>query len=549
MPRLTALATATVLSAVVGCTAIVPATSSAAASLSPAATSALAANAPVVRVLSLGDSITFGRGSCTGNGYRGPLQDLATAGGRYAIDFVGSQLNGVMNDPANEGHPGYTVRQIRDGVSSGWLSAARPDVVLLHAGINDLNQYADGTTTANEAVALVNQIFATQPGVTVIMQGLITSTTGMNNPMPADLAAKIDTFNRRLADEESAQQLAGRHFRFVAAPDLGQSRMNDGLHPNDAGYAAFAQGFFTPLDQAYSAHWFSGGNTQLPRPEDTVRLVNLKDGRLRNAEGNFSAGQWSSWSDMGADSITEVTSAATFSVNRVFAIRDGRIHEKDGNYATGQWTGWFEPAFANQLPVRPVSVSASALNHSLHLVVIGEDGHLYNVDADYEGGRWTTWTDHGGNFKRVASATTTDNVNHIFAVDAATNQVVEKDGDYCAGKWSSWTVSGASPFTAQDVAASASGRTVHVSAVAPNGTWARTDGDFAAGQWNGWTPMPGSGISRITSATANNVEHVFATSGGRLKELDINHTTGTWNSWGEPAGGADSKSATAAFTR
>ncbi|GAA3024270.1 hypothetical protein GCM10020229_39470 [Kitasatospora albolonga] len=542
MPRLTALAATTALLAAVGGTAVAPAVSSA-ATVAPAA-----ANAPVVRVLPLGDSITFGRSSCTGNGYRGPLQGLATAGGRYALDFVGSNRNGVMDDYANEGHPGFTVDQIGQGVDQGWL-AARPDVVLLHIGINDLNQGANGTDTAARAVALVNKIFAAQPGVTVIMQGLIGASTGMNNPMPVNLSANMDAFNTRLQQEESVQQQAGRHFRFAKAPTLTPAQMNDGLHPNDAGYAVFAQGFATLLDQTYSARWFTGSATQLARPSDAVRLVGLKDGRLRNAEGDFAAGQWSSWNDMGADGVTEVTSAATFSVNRIFAVRDGKVFEKDGDYATGQWSNWFEPSFADALPRKAVAVSASALNHALHLVVIGEDGHLYNADADYEAGRWTGWTDHGGNFKRVTSATTTDGVNHLFAVDATTNQVMEKDGDYCAGRWNGWTASGPSVVTAQDVAASASGRTVHLSAVTANGTLVRTDGDFAAGHWSGWAQMPGSGITRVTSATANGVEHLFATSGGRLKELDIDLAAGTMNSWAEPAGGADAQSATAAFTR
>ncbi|MGW1176413.1 GDSL-type esterase/lipase family protein [Kitasatospora sp. NPDC002543] len=549
MTRPTALAAATVVLAAAGFAA-------APAPASASATSPTTAP-PTVRVLPLGDSITYGRNSCTGNGYRGPLQNLVTAEGRFAIDYVGSQQNGVMADPANEGHPGYTVDQISDNID-GWLAATHPDVVLLHIGANDLNQYAGGSDTAAKAERLVNRIFADQPGVTVIMQGLVPTMSGMNSPMP-DMARNIPDYNAALQRLEATEQQAGRHFRYVAAPALvpaGQgtatepAQMSDGLHPNDAGYAVMGRNFLAPLDQAYNARWYTGRAAQPPRPANTVRLVNLApDGSLRNNEGDFTAGSWSGWSSLDASGIKEVTSAATFSVNRIFAIgRDGRVYEKDGDYGRGQWSGWFQPSIG-ALPSPAVSITASSFNHTVHLVVIGADGHLYNSDGDYEAGRWNGWTDHGGNFKRVASASTSTNVNHIFAIDA-NNRVNELDGDYCAGSWGSWAAAGSNAFTAQDVAASASGNIVHLSAIAPDGSWSNTDGDFDRGQWNGWTKMPGSGLKRIASAAADNVNHIFAVDGNnRLQEIDGDYNTGRWSSWNQAATGADSIGVTAAFTR
>ncbi|MGW1176412.1 hypothetical protein ACWD4P_22185 [Kitasatospora sp. NPDC002543] len=286
-----------------------------------------------------------------------------------------------------------------------------------------------------------------------------------------------------------------------------------------------------------------------PSVPNTVRLVDLRpDGRLQNAEGDFSAGKWSSWSDMGAYGVREVTSAATGSVNRIFVITDdGQIYEKDGDYGSGQWSGWFHPATGN-LPTSAVAISASSFGNTVHLVVVGANGHLYNSDGDFTAGRWNGWTDHGGNFKRVASASTSTNVNHIFAIDG-NNRVNELDGDYAAGSWGSWAAAGSNAFTAQDVAASASGNIVHLSAIAPDGTWSNTDGDFNRGQWNGWTKMPGSGLKRIASAAANNVNHIFAVDGNnRLQEIDGDYNAGRWSSWNQAATGADSIGVAAAFT-
>ncbi|MFC8508898.1 GDSL-type esterase/lipase family protein [Streptomyces sp. NPDC057411] len=548
MNRLTALAAAA---------ALLAAAATASPDVASAATASTDAAPPTVRVLPLGDSITYGRNSCTGNGYRGPLQHMAAAGGRFGIDYVGSQQNGVIADPANEGHPGYTVDQISDNVD-GWLAAARPDVVLLHIGVNDLNQYAGASETADKAARLVDRIFADQPGVTVIMQGLIPTTTGMNSPLP-DMSGKIPEYNAALQRLEATEQLAGRHFRYVAAPALipyGQgtatrpAEMSDGLHPNDAGYARLGENFLAPLDRAYDDGWFRGGSAQATRVADTVRLVALAPDRsLHNAEGDYAAGSWSGWSDLDASGIKEVTSAATFSVNRIFAVgRDGQVYEKDGDYGSGQWSGWFPPNIG-ALPSPAVAISASSLNHTVHLVAVGANGHLYNTDGDFEVGRWNGWTDHGGNFKRVTSASTTDAVNHIFAIDGD-DLVQEIDADYCAGAWGGRAAAGSFPFTAQDIAASASGHTVHLSAVALDGSWSNTDGDFDRGQWNGWSRMPGSGFRRIASVAANNVNHVFAVDrDNRLQEIDGDYDTGRWNSWAQAAGGADSIGVTAAFTR
>ncbi|CAM5453795.1 hypothetical protein [Streptomyces afghaniensis 772] [Streptomyces afghaniensis] len=65
----------------------------------------LVASDTLLRVMPLGDSITWGVGSSTGNGYRGPLSNKLAADG-HPLDFVGTVQNGSMSDPGNEGHSG-----------------------------------------------------------------------------------------------------------------------------------------------------------------------------------------------------------------------------------------------------------------------------------------------------------------------------------------------------------------------------------------------------------------------------------------------------------
>ncbi|QKW18587.1 hypothetical protein HUT16_05475 [Kitasatospora sp. NA04385] len=286
-----------------------------------------------------------------------------------------------------------------------------------------------------------------------------------------------------------------------------------------------------------------------PVTGNTVRLVNVKvDGGVRNVDGNFSSGQWGSWSDMGTTGVSEVTSAATGSTLRVFAIgSDNRIYEKDGNFATGQWSAsWFP--LQNSPTV--TAISASSYGNTVHLTAIGTDGQMHNSDGDYTAGNWNGWTAHGGtNLKRIASATTSDNVNHVFVLDS-NQQLREIDANYATGQWGSWGAA-AGGFTGKDVAASAYGRTVHLTALDNNGQLFNNDGDFAAGTWTGWTGHNGTGLKRITSATSTalNINHIFAVNAAnRLVEMDANYTTGIWNSWAEPAGGTDSQAVTATFT-
>ena len=122
-----------------------------------------AAPAPV-GIMPLGDSITYGMTApetATPGGYRGYLaDDLAAAG--LSWSYIGSSADNppLGADPSryhHEGHPGYRVDQVAadlDGPDPNagggyWLTGtgprppARPQVVVLHIGTNDIAQAYD----------------------------------------------------------------------------------------------------------------------------------------------------------------------------------------------------------------------------------------------------------------------------------------------------------------------------------------------------------------------------------------------------------------------
>ncbi|MDH6109358.1 lysophospholipase L1-like esterase [Kitasatospora sp. MAP12-15] len=317
--------------------------------LAPGAASAATSAPPVVRVMPLGDSITAGYQSSTWNGYRGPLYDQVAAQSRYRVNFVGTQQFGSMADPDNEGHSGAVIDQITSGVD-GWLTADQPDVVLLDIGANDLNNNVDPTHAGDRLATLVNRIFADRPAVTVIMQGVIPTSPGLQT-----LAAQYNGQARQL---ESTEQAAGRHFRFVDAPSLipvGQpsAEMADGLHPNDAGYVKLAQTFYGAFDQAFSADWFTGGSGAATSPMFGVD----GSGNLRYYQYTGDGGSNISWTGTSNNVVSNAPGWGKFT--HVFSGGGGVIYGIDGsgnlwyfNYtgdgsSTGDWSATSNSIISN----------------------------------------------------------------------------------------------------------------------------------------------------------------------------------------------------------
>ncbi|GAB2715746.1 SGNH/GDSL hydrolase family protein [Kitasatospora kifunensis] len=223
-------------------------------SLAPPATAGTVSHAtartgsPVLRIMPLGDSITVGQGSITGNGYRADLRDLVTDQTHYGVQFVGDQSNGTMTNPQHEGHGYYMINDVRHGVD-GWLAAAQPDVVLLYIGTNDLDWGTDldPDHAADRLKVLMDQIFTDQPELTVVMEGLNTTTGGMQN--------RVAQYNNRAAELAQAEQQQGRRLVFTNGPSWETKDFADRLHPNDTGYQKMADAFFPGLQQAAANGW------------------------------------------------------------------------------------------------------------------------------------------------------------------------------------------------------------------------------------------------------------------------------------------------------
>ncbi|KAK4177572.1 family 3 putative carbohydrate esterase [Triangularia setosa] len=184
-----------------------------------------------LRVMPLGASITEGVGSSDGHGYRDLLRAQLHIQG-WDVNMVGSKQNGRFEDNENEGHPGRTITQVR-GEFNKTGKALMPNLVLLNAGTNDCIRQIDTNNAGARLKALIDDVFTTIPGVTVILSTLAPSRK--NDSCSADLSQQ---YRNLVANTYRGNPRIGMA-DFHSAINMNDHLHPDGIHPNDAGYAIF----------------------------------------------------------------------------------------------------------------------------------------------------------------------------------------------------------------------------------------------------------------------------------------------------------------------
>ncbi len=195
---------------------------------------------PPIRILPLGDSITYGYP--VPGGYRLPLYQLLTNAG-YSVDFTGTQTdNGApgLPDPDHEGHPGWTIRGINAIAPDVLASTDDPDVILLLIGVNDYNQNDDIANAHTRLQGPANLLATTL------------------EPQDAEIQTTFNPFVPMIASNEQA---LGRQVYFDDLRSaLTTNDLADGLHPNQIGYNKMATNWFVNLTNYISPL----GTTNLP---------------------------------------------------------------------------------------------------------------------------------------------------------------------------------------------------------------------------------------------------------------------------------------------
>ena len=199
---------------------------------------------PALRVMPLGDSITYGGGAA--GGYRAPLYQLLTNAG-YNVDFIGTQTgNGAASlpDPDHEGYPGSTISDIDSILPNIFGAVAEPDIILLLLGVNDYLDDDDTAHATNRLEALVVRLATNWPNAKIIVASL----TEVSEPLNTQIQT---TFNAFLPGICERQRGLGRQVYFTdmhSAVPLAD--MPDQLHPNQLGYSKMATNWFTAVKLA-----------------------------------------------------------------------------------------------------------------------------------------------------------------------------------------------------------------------------------------------------------------------------------------------------------
>jgi lysophospholipase L1-like esterase len=200
-----------------------------------------------VKVMPFGDSLTAGGfnlsdGYHTASGYRETLDNLLSEAG-LQVQFVGSYQDGAFANNHHEGHSGKRIDEISSGAVQ-WVSAVKPDIVLLLIGTNDCIQNYDLPNAMNRLSDLIANIRLGAPNSVIFIA------TTVPNGTP-DTEARVLTYNSDLAKFVQTRMQTDTKIHFVdlyKLANLQATDLIDGVHPTPTGYAILGQVWFNVLN-------------------------------------------------------------------------------------------------------------------------------------------------------------------------------------------------------------------------------------------------------------------------------------------------------------
>ncbi|MCJ1440988.1 MAG: hypothetical protein MMC23_001474 [Stictis urceolatum] len=205
------------------------------------------------RIVALGASIVTGFGSSTGNGFRLPLYQYLTNASASA-EYVGTQHFGSMPNNAAEAHSGWTVRECNIAINNSL--PFRPNLILVHAGTNDVKYSYNVTNSAGQMVDMLHRLAKHDPDCVVLVAKLWED---IENALPSEMQAAL-VFNqevKRLVGEPAAGTRP-----WVKIVDFGQMQGKKGIfgadkeHPTDVGYDIMGRIWGREIEELVGWGWF-----------------------------------------------------------------------------------------------------------------------------------------------------------------------------------------------------------------------------------------------------------------------------------------------------
>ena len=254
-----------------------------AAAMLPAVPGNVTAAEETVKIMPLGDSITYGMAD--EGGYRKYLWQFLKQKGYDNIDFVGPEgkdaatfsFNGqqVSYDDNHAGYSGYTITNLKGGwmgqlngiletmQNGDFITKYKPDIILLQIGTNDINNgYLDGSE--ERLHQLLDYLRENMPADGTIFLTTIpdlgNSGWAGNSAETNKNIAKYNELIKKVADDYAANHViyADIHSTIDASVDLA-----DGVHPNAGGYEKMGKYWAEQIDV------YLKSDTQSSQPKGT----------------------------------------------------------------------------------------------------------------------------------------------------------------------------------------------------------------------------------------------------------------------------------------
>ena len=214
-----------------------------------------AGEAPPLRILPVGDSITQGgRADREEYTYRYPLFGLLTDAGVH-FDFIGSLKVGLQPnatwpdykgkpfDPDHEGHYGWKTAAVRDKLAE-WMKTypAPADIALIHLGTNDQNAPDHTVAVVEPLREMVKLLREKNPRVVVLIAHL-----NFNGGAALKIRPLVEALAKELDSEASPVKTVHMYQGWKENPKDPDTDTFDWAHPNPKGQRKMAEKWFEAM--------------------------------------------------------------------------------------------------------------------------------------------------------------------------------------------------------------------------------------------------------------------------------------------------------------
>lgn len=185
-------------------------------------------------------------------------------------------VNGDFQNNQMEGWPGYTIESIANQTQPALYSSLskRPNVVLLHAGTNDMADvhWLSYGEAPQRLGRLIDDVLDACGDATVIVAQI-----AQCNETGTRRSARIPAFNAAIPEQVAIRADKGSKVMVVDMSSIGttDADLKDGLHPNEKGYSKMAVKWFDALQEASNKNWITA-----PRELGSVSDTANSHGRI-----------------------------------------------------------------------------------------------------------------------------------------------------------------------------------------------------------------------------------------------------------------------------